>query len=42
MMVYLNGKTDHEEALHDKECNLSEIKQQNASRRRQPVELPGK
>ena len=40
-MVYLYGKTDHEAALHDKECNFREIKLQNASRR--PLAgLPGK
>ena len=42
IMVYLYGKTDHEAALHDKECNFIEIKLQNASRRRPPAVLPGK
>ena len=41
IMVYLYGKTDHEAALQDKECNFSEIKLQNASRR-PPAVLPGK
>lgn len=31
-MVYLYGKTDHEAALHDQECNFSKIKLQNASK----------
>lgn len=41
-MVYLNGKTDRQEALHDEKCNINEIKKQSASRRRQPLELPSK
>ena len=41
IMVYLYGKTDHEAALQDKECNFSEMKLQNASRR-PPAVLPGK
>lgn len=42
MVICLNGKTDLEEALHDEECNLGEIKQKNASRRRQPLALTSK